>query len=121
VNQLKLQEKYTIEKDYEIGAGYSYDIYFKEINWGIELDGETHFYGLSNHLKGKSKLKYRVYEQLGIDYCVLEWYTYPELRRAEKRGEFLKKFILENLERREDFICSVDPHLALLKCNRDLI
>jgi hypothetical protein len=47
-----------------------------ELKLSIEIDGTSHYYGLTDQELGKSKFKYWLFDAAGIDYIRLSYHKY---------------------------------------------
>jgi hypothetical protein len=63
--------EYQIEAD--SGGIAKYDVYFPEGNLVIEIEGTTHYYGLSEELLPKYQLKRELLARAGIDVLYIEY------------------------------------------------
>jgi very-short-patch-repair endonuclease len=55
------------------------DFYIPEHNLCVEVDGSTHYYGLSQHPLAKTELKYRLMRYAGLKVLRIEHFNIAEM------------------------------------------
>jgi len=84
----------------EVSTGlYSIDLFCPNQKLCIEIDGTSHFYGMTNVELKRSQFKYRLLNAAGFDVFRLPYHKYATKDHNESHGGFaLKKdLILEDL------------------------
>lgn len=78
---------YGIEKEVSTGL-YSIDIFAPNEKLCIEIDGTSHYYGVTDMELRKSMFKYRLLEKAGFDIMRLPYYKYATKDHNEGHGGF---------------------------------
>lgn len=76
---------------------YPYDVYFPRENLAVEINGSTHYYGLTGHLLPRYKLKKEVLRLAGVE-CLHLDYTECMNESNEVNAEKVKAMVSQALE-----------------------
>lgn len=74
-----------------------YDVYFPSANLVVEIDGSTHFYGLTDKLMPQYVAKRELLKKAGVDVLYLE---YQQV--LDKDSEVRVDFVLDLIKKRID-------------------
>ena len=111
-----LQNKgYTIIQEYDNGYQKN-DIYIKELNLWVEIDGSVHYYSNSKHETGKTWLKYMIFDKA----CIKEKHKLINYVRISHHDFTTTEELLSLLDSKlsqktDDTKYIPDPHLCFDK------
>jgi very-short-patch-repair endonuclease len=74
-----------------------YDVYVPEENLVVEIDGSTHFYGLTDRLLPRYVVKRKLLERAGVDVLYIE-----HLSVLDKNSEVRTDLVVDMVKKRLD-------------------
>lgn len=110
----KLSKEFKIEKEVSTGI-YPIDLYFPDYKLGVEIDGTSHYYSLTEHEMGKSQFKYWLYDKAGFSILRMPYHNFTTRGVTEFRGTLILKedeiikAVRDAIEEREGKTDGVDP------------
>lgn len=82
--------EFDVQKEVSTGV-YPVDLYLPNHKLCIEIDGSSHFYGLTEHEMKKSKFKYWLFDKAGFDTIRINYHKYKSNQKSEHGGFAIKE------------------------------
>lgn len=91
----RLGDKFKIETEVPSGLA-PFDVYFPDANLVVEIDGTTHFYGLTDKLMPHYVAKRELLKKAGVDVLYLEYHTVLD-KDSEVNADLVETLVQDRL------------------------